>query len=266
MNIIEGIILGAVQGLTEFIPVSSSGHLVIVESLMNGHASHLFLEYINIGTVMALIVYFWPKIRAFTIDAISGRDRRMAVRVIISTLPAGIIGFTFADFIESTSFFGNVWVVVASLFFVGLLMVLIDKIARKPLLESGQQISKARALAIGFAQAAALVPGVSRSGATIIAGRLAGLNSAAAAEYSFLMSIPIMLGVAVKLFASSEDRAYLFDNIEVLVLSNVAAFLCGILTVSFLMKYLSKHGLKLFGWYRIILASIIACALVVGYI
>lgn len=256
MTLFEAIILGLIQGLTEFIPISSSGHLVLAQIFFGKQPSHAFLEFINIGTALALIVYFWPRLMAIARDIFINRNLLMARNVLITALPAGIIGLTFADFIAVNPFFSNGWVVVVMLASVGIIMVLLPKIPKMSLIKRAEDLSIPRALIIGLAQATALIPGVSRSGSTIIAGRLLGLTAAKAAEYSFLVSIPIMLGVTAKVLIS--DQPYLFDNLTTLLISNAFAFVSGLFAVGFLMHYLEKHELAVFGWYRIGLAGVIA--------
>ena len=136
-----------------------------------------------------------------------------------------------------------------------------EKLPKKNLVESGEKLNIPRALIIGIAQVAALVPGVSRSGSTIIAGRFMGLKPAQAAEYSFLVSVPIMLGVTAKVFLKASDRAYFFANWEMLVVGNIMALLSGLFAIGFLMKYLAKHDLSIFGWYRVGLATLVLVVL-----
>jgi undecaprenyl-diphosphatase len=146
---------------------------------------------------------------------------------------------------------------------VGALMIVLEKIPRLNDIKDGEALSKRRALGIGLAQAVALIPGTSRSGSTIIAGRLVGLSPAAAAEYSFLLSIPIMLGVIAKLFLKSSDRAYFMANIPAIAISNFFAFVSGMVAIGFLMRYLSKHNLSVFGWYRVVLSVVVIAVLLV---
>lgn len=256
MTLFEAIILGLIQGLTEFIPISSSGHLVLAQIFFGNEPSHLFLEFINIGTVLALIVYFWPRLWGIAQDIFVNHNWRMARNLFLTALPAGIIGLTFADFISGNWFFANGWVVVFMLASLGIVMVLLPKIPKFDLLKKAEDLSIPRALTIGFAQALALIPGTSRSGSTIIAGRLMGLTVAKAAEYSFLVSIPLMLGVTAKVLLT--DQSYLVANANILIVSNITGFVSGLAAIGFLMRYLEKYGLSLFGWYRIGLAAVIS--------
>ena len=261
MSSIETIILGLIQGLTEFIPVSSSGHLVIGQYLFGRESDHLFLEYINIGTMLALFVYFRHRIVEILRDIFIRRNYRLARNILLTAIPAGAVGYMLSDFIGSSAFFGSIVVVTTTLFVVGIIMIVLDKLPKFSPIEDGEKLPAWRALAIGLVQMFALIPGVSRSGSTIIAGRLMGLSSASAAEYSFLASLPIMMGVTLKVLLTDSD--YLAGNLTALLIGNVVAFISGLLAVGFLMKYLSKHGLAAFGWYRVALASVFAVILLV---
>lgn len=263
MTIFEAILLGLIQGLTEFIPISSSGHLVIVQYFMSGASEHLFLEWINLGTVLALIIFFWTRIWGTIKKVFVERDYRLLINIIIAMLPAGLVGFFMAETIENHSFFGSVWTVVVTLFVVGVLLVIVDKLPKLTNVTVLEKLPKSRALTIGLAQVVALIPGVSRSGSTIIAGRLMGLRAADAAEFSFLVSIPIMLGVILKLLVKENDRAYLLDNFMPLMAGNLAALISGLLAVGFLMKYLQTRSLAPFGYYRIGLAAVLGVVLLV---
>lgn len=259
MNYFETSILGLIQGLTEFIPISSSGHLVLAQNFLSGASDHLYLEAINIGTMLALFIYFRRRILSIIIDIFAHKRFKFAINIIITSVPAGIVGFLSSDFIASSAFFASTLVVMTSLLVVGALMVVLEKLPKASSVESGENLSPWRAFAIGVAQMMALIPGVSRSGSTIIAGRLSGLSARQAAEYSFIASLPIMMGVTLKVIV--EDRQYLIDNAGLLIVGNSIALLSGLLAVGFLMRYLSNHSLALFGWYRIGLAAVIGCVL-----
>lgn len=263
MNIVEAIFLGIIQGLTEFIPVSSSGHEVLAQYFFNMGRDHLFLEFINVGTVLALVIYFWPKIVDLFEEVVFRHNYKLARNILISAIPAGIIGFMFSGVIEHNPFFSNPWVVSVMMLLVGVVMVVLEKIPRMKDVKDGESMDSKRALYIGLAQVAALIPGTSRSGSTIIAGRLVGLNAAQAAEYSFLLSIPIMFGVIAKLLLKSSDREYMMQNLAPIIVSNVFALISGLIAVGFLMKYLKNHNLSVFGWYRIGLAVLVMGVLLV---
>lgn len=233
---------------------------MIAQYFMSGASSHLFLEWINLGTVLALLIYFrkriWEILRGIVVD----KDYTLARNVIIAMLPAGIVGFIFADVIESKPFFSSPWTVVVTLVVVGVLLVVLEKLPKLSLGKTAE-LPAGRALVIGLTQVLALIPGTSRSGSTIIAGRLMGLTASRAAEFSFLVSIPIMVGVITKLLIKDSDREYLIANFVPLVFGNVAALVSGLLAVGFLMRYLERHSLAVFGWYRIALAVVLLVVL-----
>lgn len=258
MDMIISAILGLIQGLTEFIPVSSSGHVVVVERLMGSVSDHLFLEWINIGTVLALILFFRHRLYGIAHDVIRNRNYRLFGMIILAALPAGLVGFFLASYIESSSFFTNIWTVVTALFVVGVVLIVLEKLPKMTPVKGLEQLTWRRALGVGVAQVLSLIPGTSRSGSTIIAGRLLGLSREHAAEFSFLVSIPVMLGVLTKLLLKPSDRDYLMLHLDTLLIANVVAFIAGMFAVGFLMKYLKRRSLAPFGWYRIVLAVVVA--------
>lgn len=261
MDWFQSIILGLIQGLTEFIPVSSSGHLVIAQFFFSGASDHLFLEWIDVGTFLALVVYFRHRLISIAHDIFLNHNYRLARNILLTAIPAGSVGLALNKFIETSPFFGSLVTVTVTLGFVGFIMIIVDKLPRLSQVKNGERLSWQRALVIGIVQILALIPGISRSGSTIIAGRIMGLSAAEAAEYSFLASLPIMFGLIVKLILSSDGRQYFVDHAPTLILGNFVAFLSGLAAVAFLIGYLSRHGLALFGWYRVALAGVLAVVL-----
>ena len=264
MTIITAIILGLTQGLTEFIPVSSSGHLEIIQQLIGGRAEdfHYFLELINFGTLLALLIYYRKRIVEILKDIFKNHNFKLALNVIITCIPAGLAGLLLSDFIEESPFFSSLYTIAIAMGVVGILMIIIDKLPKLSALKNEKHLSKPRALTIGLAQVFALIPGVSRSGSTIVAGRLMGLNAKSSADYSFLVSIPLMTAVCAKTLISSGTRDYLMANFGLLSLSNLIAFVSGFLAISLCLKYLKRtNSLKAFGFYRVILALIVLIVL-----
>lgn len=262
MSIFIAIVLGIVQGLTEFIPVSSSGHLEIAQRLLAGGVRaddfHLFLELINFGTLLALLIYYRKRIMGILNDIFKKHNYHMGINILITSIPAGIIGVLLSHVIEDQPFFSSLYTIAIAMGLVGLLMIFIDKLPHKSKLSDEDKLPKSRALVIGLVQTFALIPGVSRSGSTIIAGRVMGLNSKDSAEYSFLASIPIMCGVCLKSLLSSSSREYIMNNLGTLLLSNLVAFIFGMIALKFVMSFLArKNSLQAFGYYRVILASIV---------
>ncbi|MBQ9017338.1 undecaprenyl-diphosphate phosphatase [Candidatus Saccharibacteria bacterium] len=266
MSILIAIILGIIQGLTEFIPVSSSGHLELAQQIIGGRASdfHLFIELINLGTVLALIIFFRKRIVQIFKDIFQKKNYKLAVNVIITCIPAGLAGLLLGDLIENNAFFSSLYTVAIAMLIVGILMVASDKLPHMSKLKDENKLTKPRALDIGLAQVFALIPGVSRSGSTILAGRAVGLSAASAAEYSFLVSIPLMLAVCGKSLVSSTTRAYLGANLGPLLLANLFAFAFGLLALRLVMDYVKKqNSLRAFGFYRIILSSVVLIYLLI---
>ncbi|MDO4978892.1 MAG: undecaprenyl-diphosphate phosphatase [Candidatus Saccharibacteria bacterium] len=259
MNPFESITLGLVQGLTEFIPVSSSGHLEVAQSILAGGARaddfHFFLELINFGTLLALLIFYRKRIWKIIKDIFINHNWRMAINLVLTSVPAGLIGLLLSDFIESAPFFSSLAVIGTAMGLVGILMILVDKLPHLSKIKSEEELTHPRAFAIGLAQTFALIPGVSRSGSTIIAGRITGMDSKSSADYSFLASIPIMLAVCGKSLISSSSRAYIMDNLGMLALSNIVAFASGLIALTIVMKYLKKkNSLQAFGIYRVIVS------------
>lgn len=248
----ETIVLGVVQGLTEFIPVSSSGHLVLAQEIF-GTQDHLFIEALNIGTFLALVVFFWQDIVKIFRKVFVEKNYKLARNIIVTVLPVGVLGFFLGDFIENSTFFGASAVVAVMLILVGLVMVFLEKLPVLSARKDGEKLSWKRALGIGGAQVLSLIPGSSRSGTTIIGGRIAGLSAREAARYSFLVAIPVMAGLMLKMVC--KNMGYIVGNWENVLVGNIFAFLAGALAIRFLLDYLSKHDLKIFGWYRMVLGA-----------
>jgi undecaprenyl-diphosphatase len=261
MTIIESIILGAVQGLTEFIPVSSSGHLVIAQNWLGLEASHTFEVMINLGTFLALVIYFRKRIWDILVRIFKEHDLRLARNVVISAIPVLALGY-FLDDILGQPFFQNPLVVAFMLVAVGIVMIVIDKLPRASDIKKSEDLTPKRAGFIGVAQTLALIPGTSRSGATMIAGRLAGMTFKEAAEYSFLLSIPVMAAVVLKGFISEDGQAFIRDHFAAWAVSNIAALIFGLVAVGFMLRFLGNGNFKVFGWYRIGLAAVVVVSVI----
>lgn len=266
MNILESTVLGLVQGITEFIPVSSSGHLEITQRILGagGRAEdfHFFLELINFGTLFALLFYYRQTIWEIMQRVFVKKDYKLALNILITSIPAGIIGLVLSKVIEKMPFFSSLTTIGFAMGFVGLIMIFVNKLPHLSKLKDENELTPGRALAIGLAQTFALVPGVSRSGSTIITGRVMGLDSKSAAKYSFLASLPIMIAVCGKSLLSSSSRAYIASNLGMLLLSNLVAFVSGLIALQIVMKYFKKeNSIPSFGVYRVILSLGIFAAL-----
>lgn len=251
MSLLEIILLGLLQGLTEFIPVSSSGHLVIAHELFGNVENTLAFDVaLHVGTLFALLIFFWRDvIRLITNVARKTKEGHLARLIIIATIPAALVGFLLEDAIDNN--LRRLEVVAITLVVVGLLMLLAEKYAK----QQKKEVDEVSSLKIGLAQAAALIPGVSRSGATITAGLFSGLTREAAARFSFLLAIPITAGSALAVLLKDSDSVN--GNGGELVLGAAAAFVSGLLAIRFLMSFVKRHSLSVFAWYRFALAGAI---------
>lgn len=257
MSVFEIIVLGLLQGLTEFIPVSSSGHLVIAHELFGDAENTLSFDVaLHVGTLLALVIFFWRDIARLVTNVFNKtKDGKLARLIILATIPAALAGFLLEDVIDNN--LRRLEVVAVTLVVVGLLMLLAEKYAKKRSLE----LDSKKALGIGVAQAVALIPGVSRSGASITAGMFAGLDRAAAARFSFLLAIPITAGSALGVLVKNKD--VVSGSFGELVLGAAIAFISGLFAIKFLMSYLARHSLAVFAWYRFALAAAIALVAII---
>ena len=265
--VLQALVMGIVQGLTEFLPVSSSGHLIVVPFLLGWDDAFLnslaFSVMLHLGTLVALLAYFredWLRLIPAGLAAIRDRsfrsdpDRRLAGLLAASTIPAAIVGLVFNDLIEDQ--FRQVGLVAVMLVVGGVILFVADRVGRRS--RAIADITFPVAIGIGAAQALALIPGISRSGISISAGRLAGLDREAAARFAFLMATPITAGAGVfearKLLTG---EAGVEVSIAPLLVGMVAALLSGLAAIHFMLRYLRTRSLDAFVWYRFVLAAIV---------
>jgi undecaprenyl-diphosphatase len=275
MTVLQAIILGIVQGLTEFLPISSSGHLLLVPWLFNWHfllenpaLNKTFDVALHLGTFVAVVVYFWREIvkligawvRSISRRSLADPEAKLAWLLIVSTIPAALVGVLFEDFI--TERLGKPWMIgVAMIVFAGF-MYLIDHLAK--LDRDMEQLSWFDALLIGVAQALALLPGVSRSGITMMTGLVLRLDRESAARYSFLMSIPVIGGAAAfKGLEVAKDGLPSGTAVPFLV-GMVTAALSGLAAIWFVLAYLKRHNFNLFVLYRIVVGVAVLVLIVAG--
>ena len=271
LELLQAILLGIVQGLTEFLPVSSSGHLLLGQEFLGLKQKRFGLSFdvaLHMGTLVAVVSYFWRDLwrmafaffRSFTDRDFTDPDQRLAYLVIASTVPAALIGFLFEGFFEKTV--RSPWVVVFNFVIVGILFIVSEALGART--RKAERLRFGEAVGIGFAQAAALVPGVSRSGATITLGLFLGLRREEAAKFSFLMSVPIIAGAGslkvgeVILQGMDAAQALLF------VVGFVTSAAVGYVTIRFLLNYLTNHSLRAFAYYRFGVAAVVAVLLLLG--
>ena len=259
MGIFEAIVLGLVQGLTEFIPVSSSGHLIIAHELFGTTDSTLVFDVaLHIGTLLALIVFFWKDILGLIKNVFAKNTQGKLSRIIIvGTIPAGLIGYLFSDWIDDN--LRKPITVVITMIIMGLLMLAVEKYSSKK--RTVSSVTMQDGVKIGFAQALALIPGVSRSGATITDGMIQGLKRADSARLSFLMAIPITAGAIAGSLLGAE-QGELSGQTNIFVIGIIMALISGLFAIRFLLKFLSSNSLSVFAYYRIALALIVFLFLV----
>lgn len=260
--IIQAIFLGLVQGLTEFIPISSSGHLIIINELFGWDVGNFRFDVLtNVGTLMALTLYFWKDLIGLARGAIENdtNQRKLAVNIVIATIPSVVAGIFLQELVEET--FRSIFVAATTLFLVGVLMLIVDSRVGK---KEAADVSSGNALTIGLAQVLAFVPGTSRSGITIIAGLTQRLSRQAAARFSFLMALPVLGGGVLKVALEPETWDYMAENPAVVLAGVAASFVSGYAAVTFLMRFLGSHSLAVFAWYRIGLAVAIVAVGVLG--
>ncbi|MDQ2622392.1 MAG: undecaprenyl-diphosphate phosphatase [Actinomycetota bacterium] len=262
MDLIQSIILGFLQGLTEFLPISSSGHILIVPALLGWEdPGAAFTAVIQLGTEAAVLIYFrkdlWNIAKAWLASLRNPERRselnaRMGWYLIAATIPIGILGLVFEDQIENAA--RNLWLVGSMLIVFGIVLGLADNVGSRKR-EVGD-LSVRDGILIGFAQSLALIPGVSRSGATISAGLFLGLNRAAAARFSFLLAIPAVVASGFfQLYGILSGEEAVGEPILNVIVATLAAFIVGYAVIAWLLRYLSNNSFAIFVGYRLLLGS-----------
>ena len=270
-QLVQAVILGIVQGLTEFLPISSSGHLILVPSLLGWDDPFLnslaFSVVLHLGTLAALLLYFredWIRLVPAGLAALRDRsfrgdaDRRLAWLIAVATIPAGLAALVFGDIVESEAFRQPGLVVTMLVVFAGVLWLADRSGARNRPVEG---LTWGRAVGIGVAQAIALIPGVSRSGITMSAALFAGLDRPSAARFAFLMATPITaLAAAYEVLQLATGDTPAGADPAQLVVGIAAAFVSGILAIAVLLRFLRSRSLDVFVWYRVALAAVVIVA------
>ena len=266
MNILEWLkvlLLGIVEGLTEWLPISSTGHMILVNEFIQLNVSkefmEMFLVVIQLGAILAVVVlYFW-KLWPFTTPSkgwIKKDTWSLWFKVIVAVLPAALIGVPFDDQIDAL--FYNYQTVAATLIIYGILFIIIENRNRHrtPVITTFQELSYSTALLIGAFQVLSLIPGTSRSGATILGAMLLGTSRYIAAEFSFFLAIPVMFGASLLKLVKFGFN-FTGTEIAILLVGMLTAFVVSILAIKFLMSYIKKNDFKAFGWYRIVLGILV---------
>jgi undecaprenyl-diphosphatase len=245
MNLFEAIIIAIVEGITEYLPVSSTGHMIITSSLMGIHKDEFTKLYevaIQLGAILAVVVLYWRKFFDFS-------RWQFYVKLIIAVIPALVLGKLFSDTIDDM--LESPLTVAVSLLVGGIILLFIDKVFNHHPIVEEEQISYRRAFFIGLWQCLAMIPGVSRSASSIIGGMQQGLTRKLAAEFSFYLAVPTMCAATGYKLMQGYD-SFTSEHIKLLVVGNITAFIVAILAIKFFIGFLQKHGFRLFGWYRIV--------------
>jgi undecaprenyl-diphosphatase len=250
MNLIEAIIIAVVEGITEYLPVSSTGHMIITSSLLGIHKDEftkLFEVAIQLGAILAVVVLYWKKFFDFS-------KWQFYVKLLIAVIPALVLGKLFSETIDAM--LESPTTVAVSMLAGGIVLLFIDKIFIRHDIDREEQISFKRAFIIGIWQCLAMVPGVSRSAASIIGGMQQKLTRKLAAEFSFYLAVPTMCAATgYKLMQGY--KTFTSDHIRLLLVGNIVAFIVAVIAIKFFIGFLQKHGFRLFGWYRIIAGIIL---------
>lgn len=285
MEIIKSIILGIIEGITEWLPISSTGHMILVDELIHLNITDafkdMFLVVIQLGAILAVIILFWNKLWPFHLkktlaepcfkiekngfqrlcnNYVYGKRFILWFKILLASVPAAILGLLFDDQIDTMlTGDGRAYVVATTLILYGILFIIIESMKFNDKLASLDLLTYKTAFFIGLIQCLALIPGTSRSGSTILGAILLGLSRTAAAEFSFFLSVPAMVGgSAIKVLQYFADgNTFSGEEIAILIVGMLTAFVVSLLAIKFLLAYIRKHDFKAFGYYRIILGIIV---------
>lgn len=264
IKILETVFLGVIQGITEFLPVSSSAHLIIfrdifgVGSFITGEYELCFDVALHFGTLLAILVYFFKDFikmfKVFFNKGIKNTKGNLLLLIVFATIPAAVMGVLFEDIIDGI-IRNNYIVIVVALFIMGIIINYADKLSKSTKTLNDMTIKDA--LLIGIAQVCAMIPGFSRSGTTISMARILKYNRSDAAKFSFYLSCPVVLGAVVMTILKGDMISLITYDIKVFIIGVLISFTVGILCIKFLLKYIKKHDYEIFMWYRFILALIV---------
>jgi undecaprenyl-diphosphatase len=264
-DVVRAVILGIIEGVTEFLPVSSTGHLLLAErffDLGEGDFWKSFAILIQLGAILAIVALYFGKLWRVAIGSLSNPDdRRFVIGVLIAFLPAVVIGLIGGKYIKGYLF--NPWVVCFSLIVGGAILLWVDQLDLKPREHEATRFPLLMYFWIGLAQCVAMIPGVSRSGASIVAAMLLGADKRAAAEFSFFLAIPTMIGAfAYDFYKSHGDMTT--NNLGIVAIGFVVSFITAIIVVKTFLTYVTRHGFVLFAWWRVIVGTLGLIALAMG--
>ena len=261
MELFKAALIGIVQGITEWLPVSSTGHMILFNEFIKMNVSETFMStflvVIQFGSILSVLTIFFKKLNPFDVSKTKIQKSEtidLWIKVIIAVIPSGILGLLFDDTIDALFF--NPTTVAIALIVYGIIMIMLENRNKKPSVNSFSEVSYKLAIGIGLFQCLALIPGTSRSGSTIIGAVLLGTSRYIATEFSFFLAVPTMLGAsALKLVKTG----FAFSGFEWLILAtgSIVAYIVSILAIKFLLDYIKKHDFKVFGYYRIVLGILV---------
>jgi undecaprenyl-diphosphatase len=263
---IRAVILGIVEGVTEFLPVSSTGHLLLAERFFDLGEDGFWKSFavlIQLGAILAVLVYYFARLWKVLVGLFTGdaSARRFAIGVLIAFLPAAVLGAAFGSLIKSYLF--NPWVVCFALIVGGAVLLWVDQLDLKPIYHDATALPLLTYFKIGCAQCLAMIPGVSRSGATIVGAMLMRTDKLAAAEFSFFLAIPTMVGAFA--YDAYKSRAELsMDHISIIAIGFAVSFVVALIVIRGFLGYVTRHGFALFAWWRVIVGTLGLIALALG--
>lgn len=268
IELIKVIIIGIIQGITEWLPISSTGHMILADELLRLNVSDAFMEMfrvvIQFGSILAVVVLYFHKLNPFAPSKSDVQKRqtwRLWFKVIVGIIPAGIVGVLFDDWLNDHLY--NYVTVAVALIVYGVAFIVIEKIrkGKTPRVDSVNRLDYKTALGVGCFQTLSLIPGTSRSGSTILGAMVLGMSREAAAEFSFFMAIPVMLGASL-LKMLKFGFSFTSSELIVLIVGVLIAFVVSVAAIKFLTGFIKKHSFAVFGWYRIILGAIVLGAFI----
>lgn len=273
MEYLKTILYGIIEGVTEWLPISSTGHLILAEELLNmpygEDFMRMFRVVIQLGAILAVVVLYFPKLWPFCADSTKKFVKKdtwlLWFKIFVATLPALVLGLLFDDWLDAH--FYNYITVAVMLILYGVLFLVVENRRRAPTVNDLSQLTYRQALIIGFWQVLAMIPGTSRSGATIVGGLLLGASRPVVTEFTFFLAIPVMFGAsllkAVKYLAAG--LTFTGSEVTALAVACVTAFLVSVAAIKFLVEFVKKHDFKPFGWYRIALGAVVLGAALLGF-
>lgn len=264
MTLFEAIVIAIVEGVTEFLPISSTGHMIITSSILGiakDDFTKLFEIAIQLGAILSVVVLYWKKF--FALNRLN-----FYVKLMVAVIPALVLGAVFSKKIDAL--LESPLTVSITMLVGGLILLFIDSLFKQPTVEKEENISLSKAFTIGIWQCLAMIPGTSRSAASIIGGMQQKLTRNLAAEFSFFLAVPTMAAATgYKLLKAWKENPELLqnkDNLIALAVGNMVAFVVAMLAIKFFIGFLQKHGFRLFGWYRVIVGSVLLALVLTGYL